>query len=145
MISLHRVPDWRQRLERAIDDIRYAGFDWQSQHDCAIGLAGRAVHAVTDVDVIADWRGRYSSRRGALLAMKRAGFDNIADMAASLLPEIAEGPCMASLGDIAAIAVPNSPFGYALGVVNGERILVLRDEGVGTVDLLQATRAFRVG
>ncbi len=34
---------------------------------------------------------------------------------------------------------------YALGVVNGERIFVLRETGLGTVDLLDAKRAFKVG
>lgn len=141
---MKRQDGWRKRLERAIDEIRYAGFDWQAQHDCALGLAGRAVHAITGEDVIAPWRGKYKSRKGALLAMKRVGFDNIADAVASILPEIPEGPCMAQIGDI--VAFPSDgPFGYSLGVVNGERVLVLREEGIGTMDLLQATRAFRVG
>ena len=50
----------------------------------------------------------------------------------------------AMLGDVAEVP-DESPFGHALGIVNGERLLVMREDGIGTVDLLSATRAFRVG
>ena len=43
-------------------------------------------------------------------------------------------------------AIPaDDGFGFTLGVVNGERIFVLRPDGFGTVDLLAAGRAFRIG
>jgi hypothetical protein len=74
--------------------------------------------------------------------MRQAGFRNLADMVAVMLPEI--HPSEARIGDIAAIEI-DTPFGYALGVVNGERVFVLREDGMGTVDLLDAKRAFRVG
>ena len=50
------------------------------------------------------------------------------------------------IGDIAAIPV-DGPFGYALGVVSGARIFVFGAayDRLGTVDLLTAKRAFRVG
>ncbi|MET3602224.1 DUF6950 family protein, partial [Martelella mangrovi] len=47
-------------------------------------------------------------------------------------------------GDVAAIP-SNDGFGFTLGIVNGERIFVLRPEGFGTVDLLAASRAFSIG
>ncbi len=96
--------------------------------------------AITGVDCAAQFRGEYSTAAGALKTMKAAGFDNLADLVATMLPEI--HPSQAHIGDIAAIP-HEGPFGYALGVVNGERIFVLRETGLGTVGLLDAKRAFR--
>lgn len=139
--NLKRLPDWRRRFEEAIDDIKRRPFDWQS-HECGTGLAGRLAYALTGVDCAAQYRGTYNSAASALSVMRGAGFDNLGDLVAALLPEVHISE--ASIGDIAAVP-DESPFGYALGVVNGERIFVLRAEGIGTVDLLDATRAFKVG
>lgn len=142
VIELTRLPNWRSRFEAAIDEIKFVPFDWSSQHDCGPGLAGRLVYAITGQDLTVEFQGRYKTAKGALKVMKSAGFDNLADLVASILLEI--HPSEASLGDIVAYEM-DSPFGYALGVVNGERVFVLRPEGVGTMDLLAAKRAFKVG
>ena len=140
--KLKRRPDWRARFEAAIDEIKYVPFDWSEQHDCGPGLAGRLVLAMTGEDMVAPWRGSYRTMHGALRVMQNEGFENLADMVAAMLPEI--HPSRAQVGDLAAFPV-DTAFGYALGVVNGERVFVLRPEGIGTMDLLQATRAFKVG
>lgn len=142
MKQLQRLPNWRTRFEAAIDEIKFVPFDWEAQHDCGPGLAGRLVYAITGEDLTTKYQGKYKTAKGALGVMKRAGFDNLADLVASYLPEI--HPSQASLGDIVAYEI-DSPFGFALGVVNGERVFVLRPEGVGTMDLLAAKRAFKVG
>lgn len=142
MIVAPRLPDWRARFEAEIDSIKFVPFDWGAQFDCWVGLAARVAFALTGVDHAAPYRGRYVSPEGALRVMKRAGHDNLADLVASHLPEI--HPSQAALGDIAAIPMED-PFGFSVGVVNGERVFVLRPEGIGTVGLLDATRAFRVG
>ncbi|WPJ68021.1 hypothetical protein STOPSMEL_45 [Sinorhizobium phage StopSmel] len=139
--ELSRLPDWRRRFEDAIDEIKARPFDW-SLHECGTGLAGHLVLALTGVDCAAQYRGTFDSPAGAVRVMRDAGFDNLGDMVADLLPEVHVSE--ASVGDIAAIP-DDTPFGYALGVVNGERIFVLMDNGIGTVDLLDATRAFKVG
>lgn len=140
-MTLTRLPDWRSRLEKALDAITYLPFEWGS-HDCGPSLAGRVVYAVTGEDVAAPWRGRYSTRAGALKVMRSAGFDNLGDLVASTLPEI--HPSRARVGDLAAFPM-DTPFGFALGVVTGERVHVLKAECIGTVGLLQCTRAFKVG
>ena len=127
--DLVRVKNWRACFVAEIDRLKRTPFAWGS-HDCGPGLAGNLVLAITGVDCAAQFRGEYSTAAGALKTMKAAGFDNLADLVASMLPA----------------AVPHEgPFGYALGVVNGERIFVLRETGLGTVDLLDAKRAFKVG
>lgn len=138
---LKRRQDWRQCYSTLIGAIRRKPFAY-GEHDCAMGLSAAMVEALTGIDVAKRWRGRYASRTGALRVMRNDGFANVADMVATVLPEI--HPARARIGDIAAIP-DDGPFGFALGVVNGERIFVIRAEGLGTVDLLTATRAFSVG
>lgn len=139
--ELKRFSDWRRRFEEAVDEIKSRPFAW-GDHDCGPGLAGRLVLALTGVDCTAQYRGSYDSAASALRVMRDAGFDNLGDLVAAILPEVHVS--QASIGDVAAIA-DDSPFGYALGVVNGDRIFVLRADGIGTVDLLAAQRAFKVG
>lgn len=144
---MKRLPDWRARLDKMFDEIRRTPFDWATGHDCALALASGAIRALTGVDVAAPYRGKYSNEIGAIKLLKQHGFDNLEALAASLLPEIPVS--RAHLGDIVTYldeTVPSSdPLAYTFGVVNGERAFVLRPEGIGTMDLLKASRAFRVG
>lgn len=141
MLELTRLPDWRARFEAEIDAIKHRPFSWED-HECGIGLVGNVVLAVTGHDAAARWRGRYRSYRGAVRVMRNEGFANVADMVAAMLPEIHPG--LARIGDIAAFP-DDTALGFSLGIVNGERVFVLTETGMGTMDLLQATRAFRVG
>lgn len=136
-----RLPDWPARLHAFVDSVKLRVFEWQA-HDCFLGWAADAVLAVTGEDIGAAYRGRYKSAVGAARVMRNDGFEKLADLVASHLPEIHISE--ASLGDIAAIP-DDSPFGFTLGIVNGEVILVLRETGMGVVPLFDATRAFRVG
>ncbi|MCM2472160.1 hypothetical protein HGO38_01545 [Rhizobium sp. CG5] len=142
MSDLIRLPDWRARFDAQCDRMRLQPFSW-ADNDCAIGLAGNLVLALTGVDVVAAYRGRYSTRVGAIRCLRGSGFATLGDLVASLLPEHAHAS-MARVGDI--VALPDDgPFSHGLGVVNGERVFVLTDAGFGTVDRAQAVRAFKVG
>ena len=142
MTALVRRPDWRARFEAALDEIKAHPFAWGT-HDCGPSFAGRLVLAVTGVDLAAQYAGTYSNEEEALAIIHGAGFTTLGEMVASMLPEI--HPSQARIGDVAAIAV-DRPIGHALGVVNGERIFVLLPTGgIGTVSLLTATMAFKVG
>ena len=134
---MKRLPDWPKRLHDFVDGVKRQPFDWGT-HNCATFAAG-AVEAMTGERLVKGYR--FKTERGALSAMKRAGFDNLADMAASKLEEIHIS--QAQLGDIAAIPA-DTPFGFVLGIVNGEMILALRPDGMGLIPLFDATRAFRV-
>ena len=138
---MERLPKWRARLEAAIDDIKSKPFSWED-NECVTGLAGKVILAVTGEDPTKPYQGKYNDSVSALRVMRQTGFKNLGDLTASILPEI--HPSQAKIGDIAAIKM-DSPFGYALGVVNGERVFVLMENGIGTVDLLECQRAFKVG
>lgn len=142
MIELKRVDNWRSAFAAEVDRIKRTPFAW-GEHDCGPGLAGNLVKALTGVDLAQPWRGTYSDALGAVRAMKEAGFDNLADLVASMLPEY-EHPSRARIGDVAAIK-DDSSIGYALGVIDYERVFVLTGTGIGTVDRSEIARAFKVG
>lgn len=138
---MKRLAGWRSRLEGVVDEYRLSQLDF-GKFDCAIFCA-RAIEAITGARVGDPAWWRYGSRRGGAKIMLEAGFTNLADLTASVLPEI--HPSQAYIGDIAALE-SDTEFGYALGVVTGDRIFVVREgAGIGTVDLLAAKRAFKVG
>lgn len=141
MIELIRRPDWRSRFETVIDDIKARPFEWGT-HDCGPGLAGRIVEAMTGQDISRFVVGHYDDAASAARLIHSLGFDSLGALVASLLPVI--HPSRARLGDVAAIDV-GGPIGHALGVVNGERVFVLKENGIGTVDLLSAAMCFKVG
>lgn len=95
---------------------------------------------MTGEDFGADYRGRYRTLAGGYRLLKKRGFANHADLAASIFEEV--HPSHALVGDLAAV---DGDGGVALGVVQGEVVLVLTPEGrIGPVPLLSARRAFRV-
>lgn len=136
-----RVDDWRIRYEEVIDAIRARPFEW-GKADCLSGLVVPVLCAITDDD---NWFvrfiDRYKTARGALGVMHRTGFKNLADLVASELPEIHPSACR--VGDIVAIPC-NDEFGFALGVVNGDRAFVLLEKSLGHRDMSEVTRAFKV-
>lgn len=134
-----RLPDWHARYVTFISEMRRQPFSWQSASDCGVAWVGGAIEALTGERVIDT--PKYSTAAGALRFMKRRGVESAADFVGLYLPEIPV--CRAYIGDIAAIP-DHTPFGFALGIVNGDRIFTRREDGIGTVDLLQAKRAFKI-
>lgn len=132
-----RLPDWRPRLVAYLEDAARRPFR-PGRHDCALFAAG-AVAAQTGADPARGWRSRYRSLRRGRAALREAGFEDLAALAAHHLPEIP--PIMAREGDIALLREAGE---LAFGVVQGPMIYVLRPDGLGLVPLTQAERAFRV-
>ena len=132
-----RLINWQARLVTYMADCRALPFQIGS-HDCALFAAG-AVAAMTGHDPAAEWRGRYTTHRGGLRVLRRAGFWDHIEVVATQFPEILRIEALP--GDLAAI---NTIDGPALGVVQGAAIYVLRPDGLGLVPRNAATRAFRV-
>jgi hypothetical protein len=135
-----RKEDWRKRLGVCVDGLRTQPYDFGSQ-DCWLFVAG-AVKAMTGTDPAKAHRGRYKTARGALGIVKRAGAANMAEFAGLFLEEH-DAPVFAQIGDVMAIPTTDA-FGFSLGILNGERILVVTPNGVDTRDRAEATRAFKV-
>lgn len=129
-----RLPGWRPRLVAYLEAVRARPFAYGS-HDCALFVAG-AVEAMTGFDAAAGFRERYDSLKGGLKLLSKG--DHVA-LVGRLLEEIT--PAFAQVGDVAVIGEIGIP---ALGLFDGETILVLRDEGLGRMPREAATQAFRV-
>lgn len=115
-------------------------FAWGS-NDCALGLACSAVEAITGRDLREGWGG-YTTAAGALLALRRAGYETLGDAVAEFLPEI--HPAMARVGDIGLIET-GGEIGAGLCVFDGGTVIVLTESGQGRAPRSNAARAFRVG
>lgn len=145
---MKRLPDWRRRLERFVDEAERTPFAWGAA-DCGPDWAGRAIEAVLGIDIAARYRGRYASVTEALRLLREAEVKSLGDLVGRLLEQATGANCeihpsAARFGDI--MAVPDGgPFVHTLGICNGERILVRRADGKGTVERTAATRAWRLG
>ncbi len=132
-----RHPNWRPALRDYVEDVARKPFRYGS-HDCALFTAG-AVKAMTGVDYARGWRSQYRSlAKGRKLLAEKGHKDHVA-LVASLYPEI---PVLrAQVGDI---AVLDGDGGDALGVVQGALVWAADPNGLRSVPLIQAKRAFRV-
>lgn len=143
--ELARRPGWREALNGALLKEQGMPFAWGT-HDCALGLVVPAILAMTGKDLGEDFRGKYSDVDGAKKALADAGFADLGALAAHYFQEIE--PHLAHIGDLAVIESSEDSragLGVGLGVVIGERIVVLAPRGSATVRLTRAKRAFRVG
>jgi len=136
---MNRYLDWRARLSASIE-ARRRSLHVYGGNDCGLFVAD-CIAAMTGIDIAADFRGRYDSLASAVTMLQAAGYADLCEVLAARLEEI--HPSRARAGDV--MAFDSSPTGWALGIVNGERVTVLRPDGLGTVLRTQAQRAFRVG
>lgn len=140
-LKLRRLPNWRSQFHPAMCHDRAREFSW-GKYDCLVGLVAPAILAITGYDIAAHFQQyTYTCAEEARAHIRAAGFRNIADGIATLLPEV--HPSRLTIGDIAAV---DSGDGWlALGVCIGERIMVLSPTGMCSVGLLTAKRGFKVG
>lgn len=134
---MKRLDDWRTRLRAHAAQAARKKFR-PGSHDCALFAAG-AVKAMTGTDLARGWRSKYRSLKRGREMLAELGYADHVALAAAHLPEIP--PAMAQVGDVAAVEEEGE---LALGIVQGERIWVLRPDGLGTVLLTDASRAFCV-
>jgi hypothetical protein len=144
MKTIQRVIDWEQKLDRFVAERAQSPFVW-GRHDCCI-FACDAVLIMTDVDLAADFRDKYSSASGALRMLKAYG--GTVEM---LAEEIADQFCIfevpvlyAQRGDV--VLLPSNNDGPALGIVSldGWNCLGAGPEGLVKVPLNQCLKAWRI-
>jgi len=123
-----RFDDWPQRMEAAIRARRDLPLDW-GVHDCAT-FASDVIQAMTGEDFFAPFRGRYTTALGAVRAIRRAGFDTLADFAAANAPAVPvafarRGDLLfypTGAGGIGSLAIVESNIAYAAGVTRLDRL-----------------------
>lgn len=135
---LVRLPDWEERLSDYLARIAAARFAY-GELDCLMHSAN-AVEALTGIDLAADHRGRYDSRRTARAYLTSLGFRGPAALLSSILPGCPTA--QARRGDI---VMAHSAAGVCYGKV---ALMVGRqgdDEGLIRVPAAEWSRAWRVG
>ncbi len=140
-----RRPDWQSRLSDYL--VRTANRPFQyGELDCGLFVAG-AIEAMTGVDVAAELRGEYSSRKTAFAAIRRlcgrASMTGIADYLAAK-HGLREMPvALAQRGDAVQLGHGcRSPL--AIVAMHGTEILVPCADGILRLPLSYATRAWRI-
>lgn len=141
---MQRRPDWYTRYVAFIEEMRQEPFVWGTA-DCGPAWVGRAVEVITDQpNPAAEYIGKYKTARGALRLMRKLGYKDLREAASIMLDRPYQHPSRGAIGDIALIKSEDGGFGYSFGIVNGERVFFRREDGIGTVDLLEAECIFKL-
>lgn len=132
-----RLKGWEQRFYALTVDAIGRPHQW-GRHDC-VTFAADAVREITGRDPMGNLRGTYDTPLSAARVMMQAGAENLGDLAALHLPEIA--PSQARRGDVI-LSGGSTPF---LAVCVGRTAVGPSERGMIHVPMAQAVRAFRVG
>lgn len=144
---MQRYPSWPAILDDYVQRNRHRHFAYGSW-DCCL-FAADLLEAMTGVDLAESLRDQYDSRSAALAkAFAICGHCSIQSIVAHLaekyeLPPIA--PLNACRGDLVLISRQRGR-DYSAGVValTGHEILIACKEGIGTVPITEASRAWRI-
>jgi hypothetical protein len=136
-LILTRKENWPELLLAAVEEARSKPFAW-GRHDCCT-FAADCVLAMTGADLMEPFRGRYTSARGAVKVVAKAGHAALADAWCAALPEIAPG--MARRGDVVLFAAVE---GLAVGVATGTQAVAAGPDGVTLVPMELWLKAWRV-
>ena len=140
-----RFTNWPSRLHSYLQANQSTPFRYGS-FDC-LSFAAGAAEALTGADVMAPFRGRYTTHLGAMRIAKRT-------FGVATLPEIvtvmmtAQGwkevaPSFAQRGDVCLVAQGSDQIA---GVIhsNGREAVITTDKGLGRIPLKSVVRAWNV-
>lgn len=133
-----RLPDWRERLMAYVALVSAEPFR-PGQHDCILFAAGGRA-ALTGVDLMADWRGRYGSVEGGLELAREHGCEDPFQWVVQGLEEVHRA--FAQVGDIAMLDGTNGMPG--LGIVAGEHVYTVGLRQIEIAPLTAVRRAWRI-
>lgn len=140
-----RLPDWQTRLDSFLNLHAQDPFAYGSW-DCCLFVCD-AIREMTGVDPAQDFRDKYKSRDEAYRLIKAAtGAKSLQMIVASITTKLKmqEIPMlMAQRGDVVLVKRARD---YSLGLIalNGRELKVCRAQGICSVSLSHATRAWHV-
>jgi hypothetical protein len=119
---MERLSDWESRLSEYIDSKRGKPFRYGS-NDCCMFAAG-AVEAMTGIDPMPEYRGKYKTKASSIKALQEIGNGDLESTIDAKFPVIPVG--WAQRGDIAF-------FDGSLGMVMDGFAWFVSDEGLERV------------
>lgn len=131
---MNRVSDWEAALSEYINVMRHAPFEY-GVNDCCMFAAG-AVEAMTGVDAMAEFRGKYDSALSAAKALRDIGQGSLEATIDAKFSEVAIS--QAKRGDIAL-------FDDSLGIVAGSFAWFVSDDGLERVQRADWQKTWSVG
>jgi cell wall-associated NlpC family hydrolase len=139
-----RREDWPERLHTALLALSKRPFSW-GQSDCLLSACD-LIHAMTDQDPAASYRGTYNSQAGAMRAVAGAKCPSLEAFVAQLADSHGYHevpPKMAQRGDLVAF---DTAQGTAFGIVhlNGRDAVAVGESGLLRLPVLSARRAWRI-
>ncbi|MEL7098295.1 MAG: hypothetical protein AAGM84_05645 [Pseudomonadota bacterium] len=126
-----RFPDWQNRLVHFLKGTAKEPFE-EGQRDCALFLAD-GVRVMTGTDYAEPFRGRYTTTRGGLRVLRRAGYNDHVELARAHLREVPVA--FLKPGDGAVVAEDGQE---ALGIVQGAWIYLRGPKGLIPAPLSRA-------
>ncbi len=136
-----RLPDWLDSTNSYLETCRAKQFVW-GEHDCCL-FAAEVAKRITGIDYAQDFRGHYSTEKGALRAIRKYGSGNLPDTVNKYLGEPVP-PLLLRRGDAALMEV-DGLIGYAIGVCWVGGLVYVGQHGLVSMPLSYAVSGWRVG
>lgn len=135
-MGMIRLARWPELLATFVARRSNTPFEW-GRSDCCLFVAD-AVEAMTGSDPVAQWRGFYSSERGAARLMRNNG--GVEGFATRILGAPVS-PLMAQRGDVVLI---DTPTGVGLAICLGNTLAAQGKDGIEYFDFSKAKMAWHV-
>ena len=132
-----RKQGWQLEFEKCVAENYHTRFEWGT-HDCCL-WAANLVLAITGHDVAADFRGKYSTAKGAVEILE-AG-EGIATLWTKHLCAEPVSPLFASIGDVVLAELDGQE---TMAVCNGDTLLATGLTGLCALPMSAALKAWRV-
>lgn len=132
-----RKPNWEEILYAEID--KHHAFEW-GKKDCALFVAD-IVEKMTGIDYAKPFRGKYTTEKGAYMALKKYGHGSLENWVDYNFKEVK--PTQAKRGDVV-LHDCSIDEGKALGICLGKNFLGQGEDGAYFLPMSKALRAWRV-
>jgi hypothetical protein len=138
---MKRLENWPTRLVKTIDAAASKPFVW-GEHDCCL-FACDCILAVTGVDPAAPFRGKYSSKTGAVKALRDyAG--NLEDVVEKITRDLRMDEILEARAGRGDLALLESELGEVLGIHYGGAIFSAAPDGLARAPVYYARRHWAV-
>jgi hypothetical protein len=137
---MSRAADWPTQLAVYLTSVKGKPFAW-AENDCCTFAAG-AVLAITGVDHLGPYRGKYATAKGATRILTKAG--GLHGWVVKCLGEPLARPALAQRGDVVLFETQDTFGPAALGICVGAQIAAPGPDRMVLVPLTLATAAWRV-